>query len=396
MPIFVLMQVIRAASRSFPVTCLCLVLLVTPPRSAGSGIASVTIGHQSVNDRRTTETPSHSNRMTSRSPIVREQRSLSMPSRRDCLPVSRDALWIRLNVAEPPPHFNLPSPSTGFRSSKRGDVKRRSNPTSSTSRVVADVDSSLRSRAVPERSRARRDADHGTGKPRRRTKTSTSVPPPLTTTTTSIRRKIETETDSRRRTTVTVNVSDNVAVTQTTLSSFRSKPRFRSKTTHPYVTSTISTLKADRPAPHPPEVDTEAYSDDGEDAMAAVFRQTSWQCRAEPYWRRMPAGTFPPYVQTARCRQSRCMLGLYECVAKRYGIKVLRRVDGRCLPVPLVVGSVNATVGGSVDDAQPASEAGGLYEQAWTFAETQVTVGCECTRRRHTGSYYELPVSRTP
>jgi hypothetical protein len=342
-----------------------------------------------------------------RSPTARDQQRLtSMPSRRDCHPVSHDALWIRLNVAEPP-RLNLPSPSTGLRPSKISSPKRRPTQRSLTSQVVTDADGMLRSRAVHGSSRARRDADGTVGsgdiKARRRAKmTSTSVPPPLTTTT---RRKLGTETVNRRRVMVAVNVSDNFAVTQTTmtttspLSSMRSRSMQKSRsTTPPYATLARSAPKVDRTTRSPLEVETAALNDDDEDAMAAVFRQTSWQCQAEPYWRRMPTGTFPPYVQTARCRQSRCMLGLYECVPKRYGIKVLRRVDDRCLPVPLVASvSANTTTrGGNGDRIPSVSAAGGLFEQAWTFVETNVVVGCECARRRNTGSYYHLPESLAP
>lgn len=80
------------------------------------------------------------------------------------------------------------------------------------------------------------------------------------------------------------------------------------------------------------------------------------------------------------------MAGLYECRERRYRVKVLRRVDTwrhgadsvadddleGCNPVP-TVGPV---------------ETGG-YEEAWHMVEKSVVVGCECTRPRRRGSYFE-------
>jgi len=97
---------------------------------------------------------------------------------------------------------------------------------------------------------------------------------------------------------------------------------------------------------------------------------TSWSCRLQKRWKRMPAGVFPRYVQTGTCRrQPTCMLGVYVCRPRRYFVKVLRRVtnDG-CRPVPAV---------------GPAA----VYEEAWSLTDVRVTVACECSRRRRSGSY---------
>jgi len=84
-----------------------------------------------------------------------------------------------------------------------------------------------------------------------------------------------------------------------------------------------------------------------------VLRKTSWQCQMETVWKQMPEGTFPPRVQMGRCTQSKCMLGMYECVAKKYAMKILRRVDTHCNPVPLVSGT-------------------STYEEAWVMEDLQV------------------------
>jgi len=90
------------------------------------------------------------------------------------------------------------------------------------------------------------------------------------------------------------------------------------------------------------------------------------QCHLERFWKRMSRGVFPPYVETGRCTQTRCMFGLYECTRRRYAIKILRRVPRRCNPLPSV--SANTT-----------------YEHVWRFAEYHVTVGCECARKPRPG-----------
>lgn len=113
-------------------------------------------------------------------------------------------------------------------------------------------------------------------------------------------------------------------------------------------------------------------------------KSSPWQCRLETRWMRMPADIFPPYIETGRCgsgrsrngrkgnRASTCMGGLFECVPRRYTIKVLQRIPGSraasCYPVPTI--GVNAT-----------------YEDVWMTVDRQVTVGCECSRRREFGHY---------
>ena len=102
---------------------------------------------------------------------------------------------------------------------------------------------------------------------------------------------------------------------------------------------------------------------------------TSWSCRLQTRWKRMPRGVFPTYVQTGSCRgQPTCVLGMYACRPRRYRIKVLRRIsdddaDDGCRPVPVVGPEV-------------------LYEEAWSLADVPVTVACECSRRRRSGTYY--------
>ena len=88
-------------------------------------------------------------------------------------------------------------------------------------------------------------------------------------------------------------------------------------------------------------------------------------------WLRMPDDVFPPYVRTGSCAQARCMKGLYECRARKYATRILRRLPGRCNPL---------TASGDV-----AAEA--AFEEAWVAEEYHVIVGCECSKRRTSGWY---------
>jgi len=106
------------------------------------------------------------------------------------------------------------------------------------------------------------------------------------------------------------------------------------------------------------------------------FKRSSWHCRLEKRWKRMPPGVFPTYIQTGTCRrQSTCMHGLYECRPRRYRIKVLRRVE---------------QTGNNTSRCSPLANVGTFtrYEQTWHLVERKVVVGCECSRKRVTGSYY--------
>lgn len=89
----------------------------------------------------------------------------------------------------------------------------------------------------------------------------------------------------------------------------------------------------------------------------------------EPQWKKMEDGMFPSYLQTGKCRQEKCMEGLYECTPKRYAVKILKRIPNVCYPLP-VLGRNSS------------------FEDAWTFVNYNVVVGCECTRKREVGMYY--------
>ena len=107
---------------------------------------------------------------------------------------------------------------------------------------------------------------------------------------------------------------------------------------------------------------------------------TAWNCRLQKRWKRMPIGVFPTYIQTGSCRtQPTCMLGMYACRPRRYVIKVLRRIsaddsDDGCRPVPV---------------AGPDA----VYEEAWSLVDVPVTVACECSRRRRSGTYHRTPTN---
>ena len=109
-------------------------------------------------------------------------------------------------------------------------------------------------------------------------------------------------------------------------------------------------------------------------------RRTAWQCGLDKYWRRTGPGVFPAYVQTGRCSTPTCMMGLYECRARRYAVGVLRRRRGRCVPLPLT-GVVNAT---------------SSSEELWTPSHVHVVVACECSARRATGVFQRAAVTSAP
>jgi len=107
--------------------------------------------------------------------------------------------------------------------------------------------------------------------------------------------------------------------------------------------------------------------------LAKLSDGGAWHCHMTSHWLRMPDDVFPPYVETGSCSQSRCMMGLYECRARKYATRILRRLPGRCNPVP---------VSGDVTE-------GAGFEEAWSVEEYQVVVGCECSKRRTSGWYDE-------
>lgn len=103
-----------------------------------------------------------------------------------------------------------------------------------------------------------------------------------------------------------------------------------------------------------------------------------WHCHMEPVWQQLP-DTFPEYLETGRCRRRPCYGGHYECRPRYYTTRVLKRLPGRCNPVPVI---------GDDDDRQ-------RFEEAWTVEDVKVVVGCECTRKRAGGTYELTMTGRT-
>lgn len=96
----------------------------------------------------------------------------------------------------------------------------------------------------------------------------------------------------------------------------------------------------------------------------------------------MEEDVFPPLVETGRCAQSTCMMGLYSCIPRQYAVKVLRRVPDQCNPLPRTAAAAAA--------GQPNATS---FEEVWAFSEYHVTVGCECAKRRETGIFTLKPPS---
>ncbi|CAH1772291.1 unnamed protein product [Owenia fusiformis] len=89
-----------------------------------------------------------------------------------------------------------------------------------------------------------------------------------------------------------------------------------------------------------------------------------WQCKMKTEWVKMKKGVFPPYIQTGRCLSTECMGGvMYECVPKKYVIKILKRDPNSCNPLP----NLNSST---------------TYEESWKISRHDVTVCCECRRKR--------------
>lgn len=109
----------------------------------------------------------------------------------------------------------------------------------------------------------------------------------------------------------------------------------------------------------------------------ALVERSNWLCQLETEWKRMEEDVFPPLVETGRCAQSTCMMGLYTCIPRQYAVKVLKRVPDQCNPLPRSAGHPNGTV----------------FEEVWAFSEYHVTVGCECAKRSETGIFTLKPPS---
>ena len=116
-------------------------------------------------------------------------------------------------------------------------------------------------------------------------------------------------------------------------------------------------------------------------AAASIKHQ---QCQLETYWKKMPEGTFPPYLETGRCRQTTCMFGLYECRPHRYTVTVLQRMPRRCSSSLLQHLTPTSGPNGT---ASVANSGVVREERLWRFVEYSVIVGCDCSVRRNEGTF---------
>lgn len=85
-----------------------------------------------------------------------------------------------------------------------------------------------------------------------------------------------------------------------------------------------------------------------------------WTCRFDTKWIRLDYDFYPPFIQSGSCQgENKCFYDLYDCIPKKYGIKVLRRDPSRCNPIPALG---NTTI----------------YEEVWNKQQIDINVACEC------------------
>ena len=87
-----------------------------------------------------------------------------------------------------------------------------------------------------------------------------------------------------------------------------------------------------------------------------LFRR---QCEFHSLQKMLPDGSYPQYVRSGTCKQSRCMGGMYRCRPVYRQLRVLRRVEGMCVPLPQETWETP-------------------MEEEWTFTFERVVVGCNC------------------
>lgn len=185
------------------------------------------------------------------------------------------------------------------------------------------------------------------------------------------RRSISTETGSD----VVRSAADHLNADES-----RSSRQMSSVVTPPQSSSSSTSRRLrTRPSPKPkrtPTTNATKARDPQQEIAVAAQTTTSWICRLETEWKRMEEGVFPPLIETGRCTQTTCMMGLYSCTPRLFAVRVLRRVPDQCNPLPST------------------SHSNTTYEEVWAFDEYHVTVGCECSKRRATGIFTHKPPNR--
>lgn len=85
-----------------------------------------------------------------------------------------------------------------------------------------------------------------------------------------------------------------------------------------------------------------------------------WQCESRVIWQDLGNDYFPRFLRSVECGKDRCWFNHFQCRAKAFTVKVLRRTSDTCVPIPTTDGSETK------------------FEHHWEFEERAVTFCCEC------------------
>lgn len=155
----------------------------------------------------------------------------------------------------------------------------------------------------------------------------------------------------------------------------RSALRTRQLLTTVFVDGDGAGTKRSRKSQDENRIDRRRRRKDNSSSSSSTTTPSHQQCSFRRRWKKMPAGVFPPFVETGRCSRTPCMTGHYRCAPQRYLITVLKRVPNECRP--LVTTTLNRS-----------------NVEVWRFAERRVTVGCSCSKRVRPG--ISFPSATTP
>lgn len=92
-----------------------------------------------------------------------------------------------------------------------------------------------------------------------------------------------------------------------------------------------------------------------------------WQCEKRVKWIHLGPDFYPSHVRTVECTQSNCYYGMYDCVPRKFAIRILQRRRGAC---------------SKERDAAKLKSYGfnGKQAEVWEFVTHSLNFCCDCVK----------------
>ncbi|XP_046812707.1 protein trunk isoform X1 [Lucilia cuprina] len=105
-------------------------------------------------------------------------------------------------------------------------------------------------------------------------------------------------------------------------------------------------------------------------AKSDVFKTRPWECSSKLAWIDLGLHYFPRYIRSVECISKKCWYGNFNCKAKSFTIKILKRKNGSCIRISEKLLMVVL------------EEFDSDYTELWVWEEISINFCCDCVMLR--------------